>query len=86
MARIERLVILGGGSAVWTATALSKILGPTVTIDLLESDAVGTVGADEATIPTIHWFNDWTCFRKVESFPEMKGELDDEATTVYKGI
>jgi hypothetical protein len=28
----------------------------------------------------------WTCFRKVESFPEVKGELDDEATTVYKGI
>ncbi|WEK43398.1 MAG: FAD-dependent oxidoreductase [Candidatus Sphingomonas colombiensis] len=28
----------------------------------------------------------WTCFEKVESFPEVKGELDDEATTVYKGI
>jgi hypothetical protein len=29
---------------------------------------------------------DWTCFRKVESFPEVKGELDDEAKTVYEGI
>jgi ParB family chromosome partitioning protein len=28
----------------------------------------------------------WTCFRKAESFPEVKGELDDKATTVYKGI
>ncbi|RZF58280.1 hypothetical protein EWE75_24555, partial [Sphingomonas populi] len=28
----------------------------------------------------------WTCFRKVESFPEVKGELDDEAKTVYEGI
>jgi len=28
----------------------------------------------------------WTCPGKVESFPEVKGELDDEAATVYKGI
>jgi hypothetical protein len=28
----------------------------------------------------------WTCFSKVESSPKVKGELDDEATTVYKGI
>jgi hypothetical protein len=27
----------------------------------------------------------WTCFERVESFPEMKGELDDEAE-VYAGI
>lgn len=28
----------------------------------------------------------WTCFRKVESFPDMRGELDDEAATIYEGI
>jgi hypothetical protein len=28
----------------------------------------------------------WTCFEKVESFPEMKGELDDEAETINAGI
>jgi len=59
MARIERLVILGGGTAGWmTAAALSKTLGRTVAIDLLESDVIGTVGVGEATIPTIHWFNE----------------------------
>lgn len=59
MARIERLVILGGGTAGWmTATALAKSFGRTVAIDLIESDAIGTVGVGEATIPTIHWFNE----------------------------
>jgi tryptophan halogenase len=58
MKRIERLVILGGGTAGWmTAAALAKTFGPRLKIDLLESEAIGTVGVGEATIPTIHWFN-----------------------------
>ena len=58
MSRIERLVILGGGTAGWmTAAALAKTFGPRLRIDLLESEAIGTVGVGEATIPTIHWFN-----------------------------
>jgi hypothetical protein len=28
----------------------------------------------------------WTCFRKVESFLCMKGELDDEAEGIYERI
>jgi tryptophan halogenase len=59
MNRVERLVILGGGTAGWmAATALAKTFGPRLKIDLLESEAIGTVGVGEATIPTIHWFND----------------------------
>ncbi|PCD04086.1 tryptophan halogenase [Sphingomonas spermidinifaciens] len=57
-APIRRVVILGGGTAGWmTAKALSRSFGPTLSITLLESDAIGTVGVGEATIPTIHWFN-----------------------------
>ena len=29
---------------------------------------------------------EWTCFEKVESSLEKKGELDDEATTVYERV
>jgi len=57
--RITSVVILGGGTAGWmTAAALSKALtGAGVSITLVESDAIGTIGVGEATIPTIHWFN-----------------------------
>ena len=57
--RVNRVVILGGGTAGWmTATALAKSFGRRQSITLLESDEIGIVGVGEATIPTIHWFNE----------------------------
>lgn len=55
---IDKIVILGGGSAGWmTAAALSNAFGKTKKIVLVESDAIGTVGVGEATIPLIESFN-----------------------------
>ena len=56
---LKQIVIAGGGSPGWiTAAALSSLLSPDkVTITLVESDEIGTIGVGEATIPDIINFN-----------------------------
>jgi len=55
---VSQILILGGGTAGWmTAAFLSRWLeGTNITVTLVESEQIGTVGVGEATVPGIHEF------------------------------
>jgi len=56
---IDHIVIVGGGTAGWMAAAVLSRLrrGRKLEITLVESEAIGTVGVGEATIPPFVEFN-----------------------------
>ncbi|KHA63622.1 tryptophan halogenase family protein [Sphingomonas sp. Ant20] len=59
MTQLRRILIAGGGSAGWmTAAMFSRLFKGLYEIVLVESDAIGTVGVGEATIPAIKKFNE----------------------------
>lgn len=59
MGPLERIVILGGGTAGWiTAAVLARFLRTRrVSIELVESEDIGIVGVGEATVPVIRALN-----------------------------
>ncbi len=70
---LRRIVIAGGGTAGWmAAAALGKTLGRFAQITLVESDAIGTIGVGESTIPPIRTFNNLLGISEAEFMSETQ--------------
>jgi len=74
---IKNVLIVGGGTAGWmTAAALARTLDLSqINVSLVESDAIGTVGVGEATIPDIIDFNRMLGFDEATILRETSGTI-----------
>lgn len=74
---IDRIVILGGGTAGWMSAAyLAKALGDTVSITVLESPQIPKIGVGEATIPNLQTvFFDALGLREEDWMPECNASF-----------
>lgn len=71
---MRKILIVGGGSAGWmTATLFGKLFQGLYDIELVESEAIGTVGVGEATIPAIKKYNELVALDEVEFMQRTQG-------------
>jgi tryptophan halogenase len=74
---IENIIIVGGGTAGWmAAAALSRLsVNRRVSITLIESEEIGTVGVGEATIPPFLDFNRLLEIDEAEMLAAVQGSF-----------
>ncbi|CCQ11715.1 Tryptophan halogenase [Pseudoalteromonas luteoviolacea B = ATCC 29581] len=74
--RIGNVVIVGGGTAGWiTASLMAKVLGKAVSITLVESDDIATIGVGEASIPPMQPFNQALGINEAEFMAHTKSTI-----------
>lgn len=75
--RIEKIVILGGGTAGWMAASyLAKKLGETTQITVLETPDIPKIGVGEATVPNLQpAFFDSLGLKEEDWMPECNASL-----------
>lgn len=67
---LKKVVIVGGGTAGWmTASYLKAAFGDRVSIDLVESGKIGTIGVGEATFSDIRHFFEFLGLKEVDWMP-----------------
>ena len=74
--KINKVVVLGGGTAGWmSASLIKKLMGKSVDVELVESENIASVGVGEATIPPIRLFNSVLGINEAEFLRETKATI-----------